>query len=456
MAPPTVRTSSPSSRVHVVLVPGFAGFDALGQLEYYGGVTPLFRLWKKAGGQRRAHVVLHYFDNFPTASVAMRSRRLRDYLTKRIARGEFLPSDSVALVGHSTGGLDIRRLLWDLARASRRTYAVDGIKGSAYTVSASAVLRLIERVVFLSVPQRGTNIANWIHEYEFGSNLVIADLRASVEASQLPLLGAVENRITGWLTEKTKLDIAYALQDALTEAEPGNGRNAMRTAMAQEADSELRLWLRHMATDFSAIDDLAAGDDAARNRDREHCSPAHFTARERNREIADWKEHGIKTRSYATVGPCPFGFTGPQPVPRLNLLRPAEYLGWTHKGRDSGTDATYRFFYRACAGGPFTCGEEGVVRPSPLNGSPPRRIASWENDGIVNTASMLWPNRNDTVLVEADHEDIVGHFKRIRTAFKNTGRKYERYDLLKSGSGFSEADFGRVWNGVFDFCSGAA
>jgi hypothetical protein len=34
------RTPS-TKRLHIVLVPGFAGFDALGQLEYYGGITPL-------------------------------------------------------------------------------------------------------------------------------------------------------------------------------------------------------------------------------------------------------------------------------------------------------------------------------------------------------------------------------------------------------------------------------
>jgi hypothetical protein len=28
---------SSNSRIHVILIPGFAGFDALGQLEYYAG-----------------------------------------------------------------------------------------------------------------------------------------------------------------------------------------------------------------------------------------------------------------------------------------------------------------------------------------------------------------------------------------------------------------------------------
>src|SRR5271165_4714334 len=130
-----VRSSSASHRVHIVLVPGFAGFDALGQLEYYAGVTPQFRSWKELG---RDDVVLHYFDNFPTAAVVTRATRLRNYLAKRVARGEFLPGDSLALVGHSTGGLDIRRLICDLVAEVKKSadarFSVDGTHGSPFTV----------------------------------------------------------------------------------------------------------------------------------------------------------------------------------------------------------------------------------------------------------------------------------------------------------------------------------
>jgi hypothetical protein len=138
------KRTSVNSRIHVVLVPGFAGFDALGQLEYYAGVTPQFRHWKERGATDREHVVLHYFDNFPTAAVITRARRLRDYVAKRIARGEFLPGDSVALVGHSTGRLDIRRLLWDLDDEIKKNadthYSVDGTHDSPFTVTAQALL----------------------------------------------------------------------------------------------------------------------------------------------------------------------------------------------------------------------------------------------------------------------------------------------------------------------------
>ena len=98
--------------------PEFAGFDALGQLEYYAGVTALLHDWSADRGG--PPVVLHYFDNLPTASVATRAGRLHHYLAKRCARGEIRPGDAIALVGHSTGGLDIRRLLIDLDADARR------------------------------------------------------------------------------------------------------------------------------------------------------------------------------------------------------------------------------------------------------------------------------------------------------------------------------------------------
>ena len=118
------------NRVHIVLVPGFAGFDALGQLEYYAGVTEEFLAWQQARAAG-PWAALHYFDNLPTAAVATRAARLGRYLAQRFARGDFAPGDTVALVGHSTGGLDIRRLLLDLERqagSGLAAFAVDGIK----------------------------------------------------------------------------------------------------------------------------------------------------------------------------------------------------------------------------------------------------------------------------------------------------------------------------------------
>jgi triacylglycerol esterase/lipase EstA (alpha/beta hydrolase family) len=149
---------SPNGRIHIILVPGFAGFagfDVLGQLEYYAGVTPLFRRRQKTH-QDRATVVLHYFDKFPTAAVATRSELLGQYLVKRIARGGFANDDRIALVGHSTGGLDIRFLLRRLAQMSK-PILTDGGKKEAVEVNPLEVLELVDRVC-LSLYLSGTPI----------------------------------------------------------------------------------------------------------------------------------------------------------------------------------------------------------------------------------------------------------------------------------------------------------
>ena len=86
-----------------------------------------------------------------------------------------------------------------------------------------------------------------------------------------------------------------------------------------------------------------------------------------------------------------------------------------------------------------------------LNGPPQAAIALWDNDGIVNTASMLWP-RGDNVLVHADHMDIVGQYRPVK-ATPGEGRTYQAYDLQKSDSGFGDDSFTQVWKEIFDFCA---
>ena len=448
--------NSVSPRTHIVLIPGFPGFDALGQLEYYAGVTPQFRRWKKAAGSDGQSVVLHYFDNFPTAAVVTRAALLRRYLTKRIARGEFLQHDALALVGHSTGGLDIRQLIWGLAAELQLNaglkYPVDGTQDTSFAVPGTELLRMLNRVVFLSVPQFGTNIADWVRDHDLGRRAVVADLRTSIAASQVPVLDRLQNCISSTVATATNLDLLEAIQDVLSEAEPDRATDRMQVALAQDAASEVALWLRHIATDFSAIDDLAS---EALPVDPK--SPAHFDHEMREQEIEYWKHYHIQTRSYATIGTRPFGFDPSCPAPRWDLLNPFSYPETTqHTRQSAGTDIVYRTCYRACAGGPFGYPDVGNMSKPPVlvdAAGAARTIALWDNDGIVNTASMLWPDAGETSLVNADHMDIVGHYRRVPAADAESGRKYEAYDLLKSASEFDRKNFAKVWNGVFDFCA---
>jgi len=429
-------------RHHIVLIPGFAGFDALGQLEYYARVTPLFRQWQDAGHR---DAVLHYFDNFPTAAVSTRAQRLRRYLAKRILRGEIAAGDTLALVGHSTGGLDIRRLIWDLAHDPSQLLRYDGARDPEFT--AEKVLRMIRRIVFLSVPQWGTNIADWVRAQALAPSLVIAELRAAVEASQVPLVGTLQEWVTNIASAMSRVGLLYAVQDALAEAEVCPARDRLATAMSQEAASVLALWLRHMATDFSVINDLTA-----EPHDGDLMSPAHFDATMRKEEKQIWQSAKIRIQSYVTLGKRPFPFDEDAQAPDWNVLNPCTYPELAKDDRMSArTDIVYRTCYRACAGGPFKNPRPTVPVPKPLATWKPGKIAPWDNDGIVNTASMLWPDDRPMFLVECDHMDIVGHYQ-LLPAPHDSGRQYDAYDLLKSGCGFDDRAFATVWNHVFDFC----
>jgi len=442
MAGQSESTSSSNQRHHIVLIPGFGGFDALGQVEYYAGITELFQNWKTD----RA-VVLHYFDNFPTAAVVTRAERLRYYLAKRVARGEILESDQITLVGHSTGGLDIRRLLFDLHDHSLDdSVSVDGGRSN---VSFQTLCQCIHRVVFLSVPHWGTNIADWVHAHPMWRRIVIAYMQAAVAGSQVYPIDQIEQGLAGSAGGLTGAELLLAVQDALTEADDHYGdRSPPRTAAAHEAASELALYVRQMASDFRVINDLTS-----QPPEHESKSPAHFDHGERAQELKLWDDLSIKCLSYVTIGNCPFRFDPDRPAPVWDLTNPYSYPEIQKDDKLSdGTDLAYRMCYRACAGGPFRhppADLSGKISDY-LNGPPSHDIAPWDNDGIVNTASMPWP-RGKNVLVSCDHLDIVGHYKLVE-AYPAEGRRYRSYDALRSVPPFSDTTFSSIWTQIFEFC----
>jgi triacylglycerol lipase len=462
---------SSTGRVHIVLVPGFAGFDALGQLEYYAGTTDRYRRWVEDGGARGQAVVLHYFDNLPTAAVSTRAARLRSYLAKRIARGEIQDADRVALVGHSTGGLDIRRLLF--SRGRPRKLSVDGgdasgrkVPATAIDVEQSEILEKVARAVFVSVPQYGTNIADWVRGHRPLRRVVIEDLLLAVHGASIPPLEEVLSGLLGQLATLARdPDLVLAARDALDETQP-SGDDPIRRADAEEAASQLRLWLQHPVTDFGAIDDLASFNKPPKNSP----SPAHYSDRVRDHEREVWDKAGIQTMSVATVARRAFKFDTGEPASRFDLVNP---LTWPT--RDLADDArqmdvSYLLACRACAGGPFDyprsvselCRDIANVDTSlfaeaKLEPAGPKRgdaLEVWDNDGIVNTASMLWPNGADTRLVAADHIDIVGHYalRKTKPSPDRSRRRYASYDLLRSHTAFTPDMFEQVWKDVFEFC----
>jgi triacylglycerol lipase len=426
------QNANTPKRIHVVLIPGFAGFDALGQLEYYAGITPIFRDFS-----RGLHV-LHYFDNFPTAAVVTRAARLLKYLAKRIARGSIAKHDEIVLIGHSTGGLDIRRLL--CPQKDEHPIIVDG----EIKVDAEEIRQRVRRVVFLSVPHWGTNIADFVQRQRLWRKALIDELRAAVAGSQYPFVEPIESLIAGSTAAVTGAGVFRAVQDALDEADEHLGKTGPeRTADAQEAASELALYLRHMASDFHAIDDLTSRPP----RFDEPKSPAHFDEKDRERERSRLKK--VEFQSYVTIGRRLFHLEPDKPAPPLELTNPWTYPSiWDGGSLSRNSDIIYRLCYRACAGGPFDPPDSLKEKGKRLRPRDPIQI--WDNDGIVNTLSMLWPD-GENVLVPADHMDIVGHYENVRDD-PGGGRRFRAYDLLKSRSGFDKKTFNNLWHEIFTFC----
>lgn len=408
-----------SGRIHIVLVPGFAGFDALGQVHYYAGTSSIYQDWlaeqPQPGPGRRS--VLHYFDSLPSGAVATRSARLHAYLAKRIARNEFQQDDQIVLVGHSTGGLDIRHLLMDLATPDE--VPVNGKMGEAIPVDNQKLLKMITRVVFLSTPHYGSNIADdWLTRTWLVRALLRTGLLLFYGSLRVP--SGLLSRVLG---PRPSLDAWYAIQDALLEAHDMGIDDPIKSADAREASAQISLWIKQMAYDFSVLTDLGTEQNA-------------------RKAEQDWPR-SVLTRSYATVSPVPPAWS---------------WRSWL-RGRQSddaapSVDLIYRLVHLMTGRGKFRermpIAEDWFVDPG-VSVGPLDHTAS---DGIVNTASMFWKHGGDTKLVLADHGDIIGHFRRDPKTFKRNGggRRFTSYDFFESGSSFDEHTFKAIWREIFTFC----
>jgi len=493
------------NRGHLILVPGFAGFDALGQLDYYAGVLERFQAWNgwDDPNKRRRPLTLSFFDSFPTGGVALRAQRLLVYLASRVARGEIAEADTVALIGHSTGALDIRSVIKTLIASPHGQIEVPG----ALPVRHGDILSKLRHVVFLSAPHFGTNLADAFCSLEDMIQNAVKDASLLVQLNREPV--ATLRRLLDRMVRFTKSDLVLSLSDALNESDEGRSSDKLKRADAREARSQLSLWLEHMSKDFDAIRDLRSYGPHTQG----SLSPAHTSAAERKVELDGFVAYDITTLSYVTRAPqAPPGqeLTGvrrriAKVVPGLNwaasaLTTVGELLWWLpqvsvpavgvstvlaltlpvaiqllHRFPRSAFDLFYNF--NAAEQGPFS----HVVQRCSAQLAPAAvdlfvdhtvniaraSIAGADNDGVVNTLSMLWPHdpdhpeRHRHFLVPADHADIIGHYARRperlpRTLLHGDARsQYYSYDIFPSGSEFDEVKFTIVWEHLFESCAQA-
>ena len=106
----SARLSSASVSHHVYLAPGMFGFGRLASYDYFAHVErALDARFRDAGETLETHVV----DVLPTASVRRRAAKLAELIAARRPAA----TGPIHLLGHSTGGLDVRLVASPGARA---------------------------------------------------------------------------------------------------------------------------------------------------------------------------------------------------------------------------------------------------------------------------------------------------------------------------------------------------
>jgi triacylglycerol lipase len=332
---------------HLILVPGFFGFGALGKLNYFAGVSEALAA---EFARRKLPVDIVEVPTLPTASIRHRAALVLETLAK-IARSDDGP---LHVIAHSTGGLDAR-------------LAIAPTASLPTTVSFTPYER-IRTLVTVSTPHFGTPLASF-----FGSamgypllRLVAALCISALERGRLPLgaalrLGRVFARLDDWIGWRdTFTDELYAdLFEDFTE----------------ERRKELISFLAGVSKDQSLVFQLTpAGCDLL------------------NACTAD--PTGVRYGCVVTRGARPAART----FIRYGTNPYAQYLY-----------AVYALLHRIAGlgAGSFYPAPVGAQRPilERAYGAVPNRR---ESDGIVPTLSQVWGEVIHAA--RADHLDVVGHF----------------------------------------------
>ncbi|MFP2960603.1 esterase/lipase family protein [Myxococcus sp. 1LA] len=390
---------------HLVLVPGFGGFDALGSLRYYHCVTEVLQT-------RNGGCPIHYFPNLPTASVQTRAQALQLWLSELKERRAIGPGDDIHLVGHSTGGLDLRQLLINL----RIQQAGDNSNG------ASQIIKQLRTVQFLSTPHRGTALAHRLGDavpkvlaYRLFLRLMYEGARG-MRGVGLRSLGRALRPLSPRQDAANWIDAIIDTLKGCDSQEQGLPR-----ALARATYFDLLRWLLNMASDLTVITDLDPEPSPG-----SIPSPAHAEGHELQNELSFIKQHRIRVRSIVTFAPP----------------------------SNSWPPTLFRILHALTASNPPQRLRQTKHTIHKLLAPEETQTLSFaDNDGIVNCVSQVWPDADHSYLIQGDHADVMGHFKakRLQAQASFPATTYNQYDLLNSPADFDRRRFIRLWKEVDRF-----
>jgi len=369
---------------HVYLVSGFLGFASLGRIAYFGHVRRILtERFAALGLEARIHVV----RTPPTASLPTRAARVAEAIVATARHG----GSPLHLIGHSSGGLDVRLLT---APGVELPTGVD-------------VARLADRVrtvVTVSTPHHGTPLASFFTTLRGQQLLQLLSLNTLyvLTFGHLPLsallwMGSLFVRFGDLVANSELLDELFG---RLLEDFSVGRRRAVRVLLRDVVrDQALMLQLTPEAMEV-------------------------FNASVLPRP-------GIR---YAAVVA-----QAARPSLRSTLgvgLDPAAQV----------THALYGALYQLIAAAP----ERKSPRLAPAQTRALRRFygatpSADANDGIVPTRSQTWGHVIHAAV--ADHLDVLGHFR-------DAAHDPPHVDWLVTGSGFDRRRFEALWGDVVRFLVG--
>jgi triacylglycerol esterase/lipase EstA (alpha/beta hydrolase family) len=332
-------------RHHIVLVPGLFGFAKLGGFDYF---THVEEALASRFLERGADCEFVLVSSPPTGSIVHRTQVLMDAIQQACSDD----AGAIHLVGHSTGGLDIRLL------ASPTTWP-----------DLPDWFDRVRTVTSISTPHYGTPLAYFFTTMA-GTRLLEA--LSLLTYMTLQAGGPPLTVLTPLIASLSRVDEALGIESKVLETTTG----VLLNFLGEEGQTEVREWFDGIRSDQGAIIQLTP-------------------------ESMDIFNVGVENNPNLRYGCVATRLPPPRPVRLLkNLRSPINAL----------SAAVFSTLY---IGAGRTSKVYPPPGPAPevreyLEQRLGRELDNTLNDGMVPTTSMIWGNL--LWAGTADHLDVLGHF----------------------------------------------
>jgi triacylglycerol lipase len=375
------------NRDAIILVPGLFGFSRIGSIDYFDQATPLLTAATGIADVRS-------LETPPTGPLWRRVDALHQAVRECIREG----AGKVHLVGHSTGGVDIRLL-------ATSTYLWPGGPEGGDRVS---FFDQLGSLVSLSAPHKGTPIARRLRGAQENviPVLFFVSIAAKYAAHDAGMFKALREL---WGQAELPFRLAAATVDDLF----GRRLTKFVPGLSDRTAAELHHFLNEIVDDHSLIQEL---------------TPYAMTRLNRS-AVPRSDDPALALKNFVTVAPPP----GPH---------------WDDFRLVNGLDPARRVIYSlSYAEASFAAGDFGSLPAAHWIGSEPEGLATHAEtaqDGVVPAASQSLDGRAEG-LVFGDHLDVVGHYP---------GPEHGGITVFDSGASFDDARMSALWSAIGDRIDG--